>query len=111
MSQAFLLVSHHEDAGAWRRELLALVPDTDFRVWPDSADPADISGEPFAGFPNLRCIVFLGHGAGDLLDHPAMPEGVDIVRLQDPGLIGAMVEYVVLHVPRDLRMERLYRRQ
>lgn len=121
MSQAFLLVSRYEDAGAWRRELLSLVPGMDFRVWPDSADPGDvtmiaidyddISGELFDGFPNLRCIVYLGHGAGDLLDHPALPEGVDVVRLKDPGLIGAMVEYVILHVLRDLRMEPLYREQ
>ncbi len=121
MSPAFLLVSRHEDAGAWRRELLALAPGMDFRVWPDHGDPGDvtmiaidyddISGDVLAIFPGLRCIVYLGHGAGDLLDHPAMPEGVNVVRLKDPGLIGAMVEYVILHVLRDLRMEPLYREQ
>ena len=61
MNPAFLLVSRYEDADAWRRELLALVPGMDFRVWPDCADPGDvtmvaidyddISGELLDSFP------------------------------------------------------------
>ena len=71
-------------------------------------DYDDIDARVLGRFPDLRCIVYLGHGAGDLLDHPALPAGVDVVRLRDPGLVRAMVEYVILYLLRDLRFEPLY---
>ncbi len=118
---AFVLCSRWEDGGTWRRELEAAAPEIDFRVWPEIGDAGDvtmiaidyddISAEVLGAFPGLRCIVYLGHGAGDLLDHPACPPGVAVARLKDPGLIGAMVEYVILYLLRDLRFERLYREQ
>ncbi len=113
-----VLVSQWEDADLWSRELSTACPGIDFRVWPEIGDPTnvtmiaidydDIRADIFSTFPNLRCIVFLGHGAGDLLNHPALPPGVAVVRLKDPGLIRAMVEYVVLYLLRDLRLEPTY---
>ena len=116
-----VLFSQSEDAGFWRRELEAACPGIDFRVWPDIGDAGDVSmiaidyddirEEVLGTFPNLGCIVFLGNGAGDLLNHPARPAGVAIVRLKDPGLIRAMVDNVVLYLLRDLRFAPLYAKQ
>jgi glyoxylate/hydroxypyruvate reductase A len=115
---ALVLVSEMEDVDKWRRQMGADASDVDFRVWPDVGDPDDvvmiavdyngIRAEVIAMFPHLECIAFLGHGAGDLLDHPARPSGVQVMRLRDSGLIRTMVEYVVLYVLRDLRFEPLY---
>ena len=115
---ALVLVSQSEDIDVWNRGLVAACPEIDFRVWPKFGEAADVDmiaidyddirPDVFATFPNLRCVVFLGHGAGDLLNHPALPRGVEVVRLKDPGLIRAMVEYVVLYLLRDLRFEPIY---
>jgi glyoxylate/hydroxypyruvate reductase A len=115
---ALVLVSEMEDVDEWRRRMGAEAPDVDFRVWPDIGDPDDVvmiavdyddmRAEVIAKFPRLECIAYLGHGAGDFLDHPALPSGVQVMRLRDAGLIRTMVEYVVLYVLRDLRFEPLY---
>ncbi|MCC5883190.1 MAG: glyoxylate/hydroxypyruvate reductase A [Halomonas sp.] len=58
-----------------------------------------------------RGIVNLGAGVDALLNNPALPEGVPIVKLRDAGmaeLIGDYVRYGVLHFQRDFDR---YRRQ
>jgi glyoxylate/hydroxypyruvate reductase A len=101
--------------------LRAVLPNLDFRVWPDIGDGAEIRMAAFdfnflpdgvfARMPNLGCIVYLGHGAGDFLLNPAIPKGVPVMRLKDPGIIRAMVEYILLYILRDFRHEAEYLRQ
>jgi glyoxylate/hydroxypyruvate reductase A len=64
----------------------------------------------FAGMPNLGCIVYLGHGANDLVQRPDLPKGVPVMRLKDPGIIACMTEYVLLYLLSHRRLEGTYRR-
>jgi glyoxylate/hydroxypyruvate reductase A len=118
---AIALFSKLEDVALWRRELAAAIPGIAFRVWPDLGDlqrirmaAFDFNLAPsgiFQTMPNLGCIVYLGHGAGDFLKRPDLPKGVPVMRLKDPGIIGYMVEYVLLHVLSHRRRHLLYLNQ
>ena len=115
------LISRYEDPDLWRRELAVLLPGVDFRVFPELGDLGQIRMAAFdydrarpellAGMSNLGCIVFLGHGANDFMKNPALPAHVPVMRLKDPGIIGFMVEYMLLHVLSHLRRQDDYRRQ
>ncbi|MGH6931423.1 MAG: 2-hydroxyacid dehydrogenase [Dongiaceae bacterium] len=118
---ALALFSKLEDIALWRRELTAAIPGLEFRVWPDLRDMTEIRMAAFdfnlvppgvfQRLPNLGCIVYLGHGAGDFLKRPDLPRGVPVMRLTDPGIIGYMVEYVVLHILSHRRHQMVYRQQ
>jgi len=118
---ALALFSKLEDIDLWRREMAARLPGVDFRVWPDIGDERDIRmaafdynlvpDGAFARMPNLGCIVFLGHGANDFLQRPDLPRGVPVMRLKDPGIIGYMVEYVLLYLLSHRRRQFVYREQ
>lgn len=121
MAMALALISKLEDADLWRREMTAAVPGFDLRVWPDLGDERQIRMAAFdfnlvppgifARMPNLGCIVYLGHGANDFLQRPDLPKGVPVMRLKDPGIIGYMVEYVLLYLLSHRRLQATYRRQ
>ena len=118
---ALALISKLEDAALWRREMTAAVPGLDFRVWPELGDEQQIRmaafdfnltpPDIFQRMPNLGCIVYLGHGANDFLQRPDLPKGVPVMRLKDPGIIGYMVEYVLLYLLSHRRTQALYQRQ
>jgi glyoxylate/hydroxypyruvate reductase A len=104
------------DAGRnewWRKELGARIPDLDFRVWPETGDPADIElalvwNMPpgvLKTFPNLRAIISLGAGVDHLFKDPDLPKEAAICRLIDRNLTQRMMEYVVLHVLRYHRRQ------
>ncbi|MSO77112.1 MAG: glyoxylate/hydroxypyruvate reductase A [Alphaproteobacteria bacterium] len=95
----------------WRRELARLIPDLDFRVWPDYGDPAEIDialvWRPAPGtyrrFPNLKAILSAGAGVDGIKTDPELPPGVPVARLVDPWMANAMAEFVlhwVLHYGR-----------
>ena len=65
----------------------------------------------FQRMPDLGCIVYLGHGANDFLQRPDLPKGVPVMRLKDPGIIGYMVEYVLLYLLSHRRLQATYQRQ
>jgi glyoxylate/hydroxypyruvate reductase A len=50
-----------------------------------------------AAHENLRVLVNLGAGVDHIIGDPALPAGVPIVRLVDPGLTARMTEYVLMH--------------
>jgi glyoxylate/hydroxypyruvate reductase A len=96
------------DVAAWRGYLAAYDPAIDFRVWPETGRPEEIDyalawlPQPgdLARYPNLKAIFWLGAGVDSLLQDPALPRHVPIVRLVDEGLTAGMTEYVLLHVLR-----------
>jgi len=118
---ALALISKLEDPDLWRREMAAALPGVDFRVWPELGDPSDIRMAAFdynlvppgifGRMPDIGCIVFLGHGASDFLQRPDLPQGVPVMRLKDPGIIGYMVEYVLLYLLSHRRQQAVYQRQ
>jgi glyoxylate/hydroxypyruvate reductase len=120
---AIALISRKQDFPVefWRREMAATVPGVDFRVWPELRDGRqirmavfDFNWVPtgiFQGMPNLGCIVYLGHGANDFLQRPELPKGVPVMRLKDPGIIGYMVEYVLLYLLSHRRNYATYQQQ
>jgi glyoxylate/hydroxypyruvate reductase A len=95
----------------WRPLLSRLMPDHEFRFWPEIGDRTEIdyalvwNPEPglLASLPNLKLIVGLGAGVDALLRDRTLPAGVPIVRLVDPYMTDAMSEYVVFQV---LRLHR-----
>lgn len=109
---------YHNDAEQWRKILLERLPDTEFIVARDSGNPqADylVAWKPpasvFEEQTSLKGIVNLGAGVDALLQNPALPRELPIVKLRDAGmgeLIGDYARYGVMHFQRDFDR---YRRQ
>jgi len=89
----------------WQEIFAEGAPDVDFRIWPDTGQPADIrylaawepSAELIAGLPNLEVIFSVGAGI-DQFDLRSVPEHISVVRMIEPLLTEAMAEYVALAV-------------
>ena len=100
----------------WRPLLAGLMPEHEFRNWPEIGDPAQIdyamvwNPEPglLASLPNLKLIVGLGAGVDHILRDPSVPKSVPILRLVDPYMTDAMSEYVALSVLRLHRQDLDY---
>ncbi len=96
---------------AWLAELRHAFPDAALRVWQegdnDPADYAVVWKPPVAMLqarPGLKAIFNLGAGVDAILAHgAALPQGVDIVRLDDAGMGVQMAEYVTYAVLRYFR--------
>lgn len=116
---ALLFKSHLDDPEAWRRALLALEPDLDFRVWPETGARDEIEAalvwapEPgdLARYPNLRLIASLGAGVDNILSDPDLPAEVPITRIIDPDLTRQMSEYALTQILRFHRRMDDYERQ
>lgn len=63
-----------------------------------------------AGWPALRFIAYLAHGAGELLE-AAIPPPVRLLRLRDPFITRALQEYVTMHLLAFHRDRRAYELQ
>lgn len=102
---ALLFYSADDDAAAWGRALRHHVPDLDFRVWPETGDPAEITMAlvwlPPPGLlqslPNLRAIFSLAAGVDAMLAQPDLPD-VPLCRLIDRSLTTTMSEFVLANV-------------
>jgi glyoxylate/hydroxypyruvate reductase A len=113
---AILFRSTPAATARWRLLLGELMPEHEFRFWPEVGDPAAIEyamvWQPppglLASLPNLRLIVGLGAGVDHLLRDPELPRDVPIMRLVDPYMTDAMSEYVVLQVLRLHRQDLDY---
>jgi glyoxylate/hydroxypyruvate reductase len=89
----------------WARHFAARMPELPFHIWPDTGDPASVrflaTWRPPEGigslFPNLEVLFSTGAGV-DQFDSAALPPGVALVRMVEPGIIESMVEYVTLSV-------------
>ncbi|MCE8003472.1 2-hydroxyacid dehydrogenase [Billgrantia ethanolica] len=114
------ILLHIDDIEAWRDALAERLPGAEIVTADDPADKrrdADYLAvwKPpealLAEQTRARGIVNLGAGVDALLNNPALPAGVPIVKLRDAGmaeLIGDYVRYGVLHFQRDFDR---YRRQ
>lgn len=113
---ALLFCSGVDSAAEWRTALAKASPATEFRVWPDLGDAAEIEAalvwRPPAGLlatlPNLKLVISLGAGVDHLFADPQLPGGVPIVRIVDPYMTTAMSEYVQLQVLRLHRQDLSY---
>jgi glyoxylate/hydroxypyruvate reductase A len=111
------LIFRAEEArvAAWCTALRRQAPELEVRMWDAPGDAADIEfalvWKPERGilrtFPNLKAIFSIGAGVDHLFTDPDLPEGVPVVRMVEPELTRGMTEYVVLHVLRHHRRQRL----
>jgi glyoxylate/hydroxypyruvate reductase A len=100
---ALLFCSNLDDPEEWRPPLTKLMPDLDFRVYPNFGNPADIDfamvwrppEEGLGQFKNLKAIQSLGAGVNQL-NLASLPKGVAVARLVDEVLAKAMAEFCVL---------------
>jgi glyoxylate/hydroxypyruvate reductase len=107
------------DPKGWDQRFRIAGPQHDIRLWPERVgDPDDINYAAvwrpphglLATFRNLKAVFTLGAGVDDVLTDPQLPN-VPIVRIVDPDLTMRMTEYVVLHVLKYHRRQRLYEEQ
>ena len=98
-----------EMAAAWREALLAIKPDLDLMMSPDSCSPEDVDlilYEPSGAIQDMRAyskvagIQSLWAGVETLLASDALPVGPPLLRMVEDGLTFGMTDYVVGHVYR-----------
>src|SRR5687768_4878876 len=110
-----LFASETEKAGFWLPLLQRALPKDEFVTTGDaSVDIALVATPPegtFARLTNLKLIQSLWMGVERLLADPALPRGVPLARLIDPGMVAAMSETVLAHVLDWHRHLYAYRRQ
>ena len=102
---------HIDDAKTWREALAKCLPDAEVVTSDaDSDAPADYlaawkpPAELLEKQTRLKGIVNLGAGVDALLNNPALPANVPIVKLRDAGMGPLMADYVrfgVLYFQRD----------
>ena len=109
---AILHIGDEERGRLWRQVFARELPEADFRCAPEEGDLADvrqlvawtIPPGLIDRMPNLEVLFSIGAGI-DQLDIGAIPEGVRIVRMIEPGITTTIAEYVamaVLALHRDL---------
>ncbi|MES0111558.1 glyoxylate/hydroxypyruvate reductase A [Mesorhizobium sp. M0013] len=109
---AFVYKADPARGAEWAKHFALAMPEMPFHVWPDVGNPLDVRflaawqpPEDLMGlFPNLEVLFSIGAGI-DQFDLGAIPEHVPVVRMIEPGIRGAMSEYVtmaVLALHRDL---------
>ena len=112
---SIMIVTPTWPSDQWVKAMRKVAPDLDVRKWPDElGDLATVDYAaawlPPANFlkslPNLKAIFSFGAGVDAILADPTLPDGVPIVRVNDPDLTGRMTEYVVMHVLMHHRQQR-----
>ena len=115
---ALMFYSNEDPPERWRSALTGLMPDLDFRVWPEVGDPGEIDvalvWKPPRGelrrYPNLRAILLLGAGVDAMMADDSLPDGVPMARMIDPSLTEGMTEFVLIAVLRHHRLLDHYER-
>jgi glyoxylate/hydroxypyruvate reductase A len=90
---------------AWRDAIAKKAPDLPVFLWPETGDPDAVRylaiwetpPDMFGQFPNAELVFSLGAGV-DQFDLASVPAHVPLIRMVEPGLVEAMVEYVTLAV-------------
>lgn len=91
----------------WRGAFEKMVPDVEFRSYPDWGTEDDGPAYAFvwepepgllAKFPNIRAIFSLGAGVDHLTRDPDLPKDTLIIRMSDDGLKEGMNEFILMSV-------------
>jgi len=102
-----------------RDELLSYSPQADIRVGADPGNLADIDmlavstylpGEALR-YPRLKAIQKTGAGVNNILQDSALPESIQVLRLQTDTSGAEMAEYALAYVLQEQRHLRPYQRQ
>jgi glyoxylate/hydroxypyruvate reductase len=117
-SMSVVFHSTVDDPSEWLPRLRKLLPDVEICQCSEVADPAKVRvgvfwDQPAAGlgaYTSLVAVLSLGAGINQL-DPETIPPGVQIARLVDPGLTGAMTEYCLAGVLRFYRNFDVYERE
>ena len=110
-----IVVCTAKDQDDWQRALSALMPEAVVHAGA-GAPPCDyaVVWKPPAVFfeaqARLKAIFSLGAGVNGLLAMPALPGGVPLVRMEDAGMAGQMVEYALYVALRQFRRFPAYGR-
>ena len=78
------------DPREWRDALRAELGEFDFRVWPDTGDPAEVDvlfvlrPPDLADYRNLKLIQLISAGMDQMEGIDAVPAGVPVLRLIEP---------------------------
>jgi glyoxylate/hydroxypyruvate reductase A len=121
MRPVFIYKADPKRGRQWGDIFAAEAPEIEFRLWPEVGDGANVrflaAWEPPADlatrFPNLQLLLSTGAGV-DQFDFDALPPGLPLVRMVDPGIVQGMVEYVthaVLDLHRDMPAYRRAQQQ
>lgn len=114
-----LIIAPDRDLRPWVSALQACEPALDIQIWPQIASKAEATfalcwqqpANVWAQLPKLRCISSLGAGVDHLLQDPALPTDIPIVRLVDPLLAQSMFEYICAATMGMLRDFDVYQAQ
>lgn len=101
---SFVYNADPERGREWQRLFAQHAPDIPFRHWPEFGDPAEVRYlgtwapvDDLERFTNLEVVFSLGAGV-DQFDLDTIPPHVPLVRMQEPGIVATMQEYVALAV-------------
>jgi glyoxylate/hydroxypyruvate reductase A len=110
-----LFASTSEDPEVWLPLLAQALPHDEITVVPaKDVDVALVATPPAGTFERIgrpKLVQSLWMGVEKLLADPALPRGVALARLVDPGMVAAMSETVIAHVLDWHRHLYAYRRQ
>lgn len=115
---AILIIAPGMRTAGWVKQLKAVDPNLDIRIWPEGGKPEEIefvmAWKPPPGelrkYPNLRCIASLGAGVDHILRDPDLPAGAPLSRVVDGSMARSMTEYALLSVLNYCRHFEAYRR-
>lgn len=121
MRQVLVYKADPQRGRQWAEIFRDEAPEIEFRLWPEIGDGADVhylvAWEPpvdlATRLPNLRLLLSTGAGV-DQFDFAALPSGLPVVRMVEPGIVNGMVEYVthaVLDLHRDMPAYRRAQQQ
>lgn len=121
MKQVFVYKADPQRGRHWAEIFRHEAPEIEFRLWPEIGDSTQVrflaAWEPPADlamrFPNLQLLFSTGAGV-DQFDFDALPPGLAVVRMVEPGIVSGMVEYVthaVLDLHRDMPAYRRAQQQ
>ncbi len=88
----------------WKQYFADHAPQIPFNIWPETGDPDAVrfigtwSPEPISDlsrFPNLEAIFSIGAGI-DQFNLDNIPLHIPLIRMQEPGIVSTMREYVLM---------------
>jgi len=106
----------------WLTEFERQFPQLNIQDWHSVVDTQAVeygivwqpSSAYFQRFPNLKAVFNLGAGVDAILSNPAVPEQVQIIRIEDGGMAQQMNEYFsyfLLHYYRDMDLYQQQQKQ